>query len=388
MDYDVVVVGAGPGGSMTAKKLAENGVDVLLVEKRQEIGTPVRCGEAIGMKGLKEVGVKASKKFIASETYGACLFSPNGTKVDLLSDKPNGYILERKMFDKHLAIEAAKSGATVMVRTYATDLLKNDGFVNGVKLKHFNDIYGVECKVVVGADGIEGKVGRWAGIKTQTKLSQMTSNVQFEMVDIELENPKVMEFYFGNKIAPRGYVWIFPKGDDIANVGLGMRDPRRTALSYLREFVESKENLRKGSVIEINVGGVPVQGPIEKSVANGVVLVGDSARHVDPLTGGGMHNAMHCGLIAGDVIYKAIENNDFSEKFLMEYDRRWRQELGPSLKRALKVKNALEKLSDEDLDSIAKAMVGLKIGDVDIKDISKSMLKMPPELIGFVQGLV
>lgn len=388
MDYDVVIVGAGPGGSMTAKHLAEKGVNVLLVEKRPEIGTPVRCGEAIGKRGLESMGVKINKKFIARETYGAVLFSPNGARVEIVSKNPNGYVLERKIFDKHLAIEAAKRGATVKVKTYATGLLKNNGRVKGVRLKHFNDTYDVECKVVVGADGIEGKVGRWAGIDTRTKLSQMTSNVQFEMVSIELEDPRYMEFYFGNKVAPKGYVWIFPKGEDRANVGLGMRDPNKTALSYLRKFVDSRKNLRKGSVVEINVGGVPVQGPIEKSVANGVVLVGDSARHIDPLTGGGMYNAMRCGITASEVIKEAIENNDFSEKFLMKYDRRWRGEIGPSLERALKVKNVLEKLNDRELDSLAKVMHKLKFENADIKDISKSVSKMPPELLKFIQNLL
>jgi digeranylgeranylglycerophospholipid reductase len=388
VDYDVVVVGAGPGGSMTAKHLAEKGINVLLVEKRPEIGVPVRCGEATGMAGLKELGIKVNKKFIACETSGACLYSPNGTKVEMPSKKPNGYVLERRIFDKYLAIAAAKSGAEVRVGTYATGLIKEDGFVRGVKLKHFNERYEVECDVVVGADGIESKVGRWAGINTRTKLSQMISNAQFEMADIELEDPTILEFYFGNKIAPKGYVWIFPKGSDVANVGLGVRDPNKTALEYLNEFVDSKEELQGGSVVEINVGGVPVQGPIEKSVTDGVLLVGDAARQIDPLTGGGIYNAMHCGVIASEVISEAIEHNDFSEKFLMTYDKRWRESIGKSLERSLKVKNVLERMSDKDLNLVAKALQDIKLGDIDIKDVTKVVFRMPKEFIEFVKTLI
>ncbi|RMD67956.1 MAG: NAD(P)/FAD-dependent oxidoreductase, partial [Gammaproteobacteria bacterium] len=354
MRYDAVVVGAGPGGSITARELAKGGARVLLVEKRPEIGVPVRCGEATGIPGLGLMDVRPWKKAIAAETRGAYLYAPNGTRVDLLAKEPNGYILERRIFDKQLAVEAARAGAEVRVRTYATGLLKENGRVVGVKLKHFNDEYEVRCSVVVGADGIEGKVGRWAGIDTRTSLSQMTSNIQYEMAGVEMENPSVMEFYFGRRVCPGGYVWVFPKGEDVANVGLGIRDRSTTARAYMDRFLKAHPNLSRGSVIEVNAGGVPVQGPIETSVGNGVVLVGDSARQVDPLTGGGIYNAMHCGRLAARTILKCMEKGDFSRAALMDYERAWKEEIGEGLLRSLRVKEALEKMSDDDLNHVAK----------------------------------
>lgn len=388
MGYDAVIIGAGPGGSMTAKILAEHGASVLLVEKRPEIGMPVRCGEGTGIGGLKELGIEINKRFIARETCGAYIYSPNGTRVEMLSKKPNGYVLERRIFDKYLAVNAAKAGAEVRVRTYATGLIKDNGSVNGVKLKHFDEIYDIKCKCVVGADGIEGNVGRWAGIPPRTKLSQMTSNAQFEIAGIEMENPNVMEFYFGTKVAPKGYAWIFPKGEDVANVGLGARNLKEPTIEYLKRFIESKENLKRGMVVGMVVGGVPVQGPVEKSVSDGVLLVGDAARHIDPLTGGGVYNAMRCGVIAGKVIKEAIDKNDFSEKMLMKYEAEWRSTVGKSLMKSLRIKEFLEKMSDEDMDATARALQEIKFGDVDIKDVTKTVFKLPPHFIKFVKGLV
>jgi digeranylgeranylglycerophospholipid reductase len=388
MEYDAVVVGAGPGGSITARELAKGGANVLLVEKRPEIGTPVRCGEATGIPGLELVDVKPWKRSIAAETQGAYLYAPDGERVELLAKQSNGYILERRMFDKQLAVEAAKAGAEVRVRTYATGLIKENGNVVGVKLKHFNDEHDVSCSVVVGADGIEGKVGRWAGIDTRTRLSEMTSNLQYEMVGIEMDNPSVMEFYFGNKVCPGGYVWIFPKGGDVANVGLGTRDRTRDARWYLEKFIDEHENLKKGSIIEVNAGGVPVEGPIERSVKDGVVLVGDSARQIDPLTGGGIYNAMHCGRLAARTILKCIEKGDFSKGALMEYERLWKEEIGQGLLRSLRVKEALEKMSDDDLNHVAKLMRGMSFGDFDIKELTTAMLEMPPELLEFIQSIM
>jgi len=400
-DYDAVVVGAGPGGSMTAKTLAEQGASVLLVEKRPEIGMPVRCAEATGILGLNELGIRPDKKFIAKETRGQHIYAPDGSRVVLedRDDRPTGYVLERRVFDKHLAVLAAKAGANVRARTCATGLLKEGGFVRGVRLKHFGEEYGVTCKCVVGADGIEGQVGRWAGINTRTRPDQMSSNAQFELVGIDIDDPGILEFYLGSVYAPGGYVWVFPKGDDVANVGLGIRNSRgrgtgtgrdqgKTALEYLEKFISSKPGLEKGSRVSVVAGGVPVQGPIDESVGNGILLVGDCARQVDPLTGGGIYNAMRCGVMAGKVIKEAVDKNDTSKEMLVKYDHEWRETVGTALLRSLGVKEALEKLNDDDLNAIAKVMRRLKFGEMDIKDIGKTMTELPPELVGFVQGLL
>jgi digeranylgeranylglycerophospholipid reductase len=387
MDYDAVIVGAGPGGSITAKTAAELGLNILLVEKRPEIGMPVRCGEGTSKKSLEEFDIPINKKYIAWEIRGEYIYSPDGRRLEIIEKEPNGYILERRMFDKYLAIYAAKAGAEVKTKTYATGLLRENGSMI-VKLKHFDEEYEVKCNIVVGADGIEGKVGRWVGLENRSIISQMTSNVQYEMVGIELENPEIMEFYLGRKIAPGGYAWIFPKGEDIANVGLGMRPAKETAFKYLEHFIQSKENLRKGKKIGMVVGGVPVQGPIEKTVTDNVILVGDAARHVDPLTGGGIYNAMVCGTIAARVMKEAVEKHDFSEKTLMKYEEEWRKTVGKGLMRSLKVKEVLEKLSDEQLNQIGELLRGMKVGSIDIKNVGKSLLNLSPEFVKFVKSLV
>jgi digeranylgeranylglycerophospholipid reductase len=216
----------------------------------------------------------------------------------------------------------------------------------------------------------------------------MISNLQYEMVGVEMDNPSVMEFHFGSNVCTGGYVWIFPKGEDVVNVGLGIRDRTSTAKKYLEKFIGKHENFSKGSVIEINAGGVPVQGPIENSVKNGVILVGDSARQVDSLTGGGIYNAMHCGRIAAKTILRCIEKRDFSDKVLMDYENQWKKEIGQGLLRSLRVKGTLEKMSDADLNHVARLMKNMSFGDLDIKELTTAMLVMPPELIEFIQSLM
>ncbi len=387
MDYDAVVVGAGPAGSLTAKTMAEEGLRVMLLEKRPEVGMPVRCGEAVGIKGMNEFGINGDKRFVANETRGVYLFTPDGTRVAMLNEAPNGYVLERRYFDKYLTIQAAKAGVEVLVKAYATGLIKEDGLVKGVKVKRFDEEFTLHCDCVVGADGIESKVGRWAGIDTRVPLSQMASNVQFEIAGVDVD-PEILEFHFGSKVAIKGYAWVFPKGKDIVNVGLGVRGSEVTAYEHLKRFVASKENLRDGSVVGIVAGGVPVVGPNQRSVAGGVILVGDAARQVDPLTGGGIYNAMLCGVLAARVIKEAVDAEDFSEEFLAKYETKWREEIGQKLLKSMRVKEAMERLSDEDLNKIGKAMQGMNWGNVDIKDIAKSIFRMPPELLSFIRELM
>jgi digeranylgeranylglycerophospholipid reductase len=385
MPYDVVVVGAGPAGAMTARTLAEAGVEVLLVEKRPEIGVPVRCGEATGIAGLKELGIPANRRFIANETRGAFIYSPDKTRVELVSEESISYILERRLFDKYLALHAARAGAEVRAATAATGLVRENGRVRGVELEHRGERYTVECGCVVGADGVEGNVGRWAGLNTRARLRAMIACVQFELVGVELERSDIMEFYFGSKIAPGGYAWVFPKGRDVANVGLGVRWARRSAYECLLDFVASMENLREGKVISVVAGGVPVQGPLEKSVAQGVLLVGDAARQLDPLTGGGIYNAMHCGVIAGRVLKKAVDKADFSEGMLMEYDKAWRKQIGSTLVKSLQVRRILDSMSDEELNAAAKVVRNANFRDFALKDETN---RFPLDMLQFVQGLL
>ncbi|HXY88752.1 MAG TPA: NAD(P)/FAD-dependent oxidoreductase, partial [Candidatus Acidoferrales bacterium] len=166
-EYDVVVVGAGPGGSIAARTAAEE-CDVLLLEKRQEIGSPVRCAEGVKKTGLQKF-IQPDEKWIAGEANRARIYSPDGTMVELseeLVGSEVGYVLERKLFDRELAKSAARAGAHVMVRTRATGLIVEDDVVQGVKINQLGENFDIRAKVVIGADGVESKVGRWAGINT------------------------------------------------------------------------------------------------------------------------------------------------------------------------------------------------------------------------------
>src|SRR6266568_1230114 len=162
-EYDVVVVGAGPSGSMTARYAAMGGCRTLLIEKRQEIGSPVRCGEGLARHFVEDTKLPFDRKWVGREVKGAKIFSPNGTELTIEEAHAGnevGIVLERDAFDKAVAKEAAKAGAEIWLKTTATAVVKDDGWVRGVRAKRLEDEMTIEAKCVVAADGYESQVGR------------------------------------------------------------------------------------------------------------------------------------------------------------------------------------------------------------------------------------
>jgi len=386
--YDVIVVGAGPGGSITAKTCAEGGLDVLLIEKRQEIGDPVRCAEGVGKDQLLK-HIAPDKRWISAEVKGSRIVAPDGTEILISCDaamKDVGYTLERKVFDRVLAQNAAMAGAEVRVKTRATGLLKNNGKVSGIKAMYMGDMYDIKANIVIGADGIESKIGRWGGIDTSLKPHDIETCAQFLITNID--PGEYSKFYIGEKYSAGGYVWIFPKGGNTANVGVGIQGSKSgkiRALSLLTKFIET--SLPHGKILEMVVGGVPVSGPIEKTIADGLMLVGDAARQSDPMTGGGITNAMDAGKIAGEVCIKAKEKGDYSVKTLKEYEDRWRATIGKDIERSLKVKNLMVKLNDEQLNRLAHSLDGVDARNMELPKMLAVMLKKNPKLMWDLRSL-
>ncbi len=384
--YDVIIVGAGPAGSIAAKTAAENDLDTLLIEKRVEIGNPVRCAEGVGKEGLSQF-IKPDKRWIAADVKGARIYSPGGIKIEMSEFGPEvGYVLERKIFDRELAKQAAKAGAEVMVKTRAIDLIKEDGFVRGIKAEHIGDLLNVHANVVIGADGVESKVGRWAGINTTLKPKDIETCAQFLMTDVDID-PEYCEFYIGNQIAPGGYAWVFPKGKKEANIGLGISGSRAKLhpIEYLKNFVERK--YPEGKTIEMIMGGVPVTVPT-KTTTNGLMLVGDAARMSDPLTGGGIIHAMESGKMAGEVASKAVRAGDSSVECLNEYERRWVLTIGATLQKSYKAKKLLFTLSDAEWDTLASSLRGINFEKPTAFGLLKELALRNPKLLWSLRSLL
>ena len=381
MKYDVIVVGGRIGGSVSSLIASQNDADVLMIEKRQEIGTPVQCAEGTTLSTFETLEMKPSKKYVSTEINGATVHAPDGRSVELdgviddnfLDDTGlQGYILDRKVFDKHLAIQSAKAGTDIMMKTTVTDLLRKNGQICGVVAKHLGKTMEIKADMIIAADGVESNMTRLAGLTKPRTTNDICSCAQYELVGLDFD-PHKLNFYFGQEIAPGGYLWMFPKGEDSINVGLGVRTSKNTAYHYLNKFISRYD----ATPVELNIGGVPLSGPIDKTYTDNFLVVGDAAGQVDPVTGGGIHLTVFCAKIAGEVAADAVKNGDTSKNVLKKYDMLWREKFEKNLKLSLKYRKAADKLTDKDMNALAEFLEKNKMENLSKISALKFLGKHP-----------
>jgi digeranylgeranylglycerophospholipid reductase len=385
MEADVCVVGAGPGGSLAARYAAKE-CSVVVLEKRNEIGVPKQCAEGISQAIFDKISRPPERRWIARTIAGVRLIAPDGTRTESKSDMGKyGFILDRKVFDKGLAEDAVRAGAQILLRTMFLGARREDGVVR-IKAQRFGEEVEVRAKIVIAADGMMSTVPRYLGIDSFLPLKFLESCAQYEMTGLELDD--IVELYFGNEIAPGGYVWVFPKGDDTANVGLGIvpTKTKTSAKEFLDRFVERKFGEKK--VTEFNAGGVDISGPLKKTYADNLMVVGDAARLTNALTGGGMHTAMMSGMFAGRVACEAIGEKRYDEAFLKRYQEMWEHEFGRELFSAAKAASVLVTLTDDDVNKISRALAGRDITELNGIELAKIAVKVCPHLLLRLKDLI
>ncbi|WP_295618601.1 NAD(P)/FAD-dependent oxidoreductase [uncultured Methanobrevibacter sp.] len=380
---DVLVIGAGPAGSTAARFAAKGGAKVILMDKKSEIGAPKRCAEGVSKRTFEILELEADPHWITQEIEGIRLIAPDGTDVWLTNDVVElpeaGYILERKVFDKHLAMEAGREGVEIRIKTQAKGLKKEEDGSYTVTCECMGEVYDINAKILIGADGSESHVAKWAGLKAITKPKHMEAGVQFEMCNAKMERNYVLEFYFGS-VAPGGYFWLFPKGDDIVNAGLAIipEMAEKSAYEYLVDAVNNCYALKDAQPVELNVGGDPVGGLVKEMYNDNIMLCGDAASQVNPLTGGGITSGITGGKLAGQTAAEAIAAGDCSKKFLKKYAELVDEAMGHVMDKYSKACDYLWSLDDDDLNSIAHAFRGLEFTTLGTTELVKALIKVQP----------
>lgn len=386
----MVVVGGGPGGSSFAKHAAEAGLEVVVLDKRKELGSPVRCGEGMSAGWNKGTGFTLDSRAVACEIDGAAVFAPDGRELVLQNKDTKGFVLERKIFDKSLAAQAARAGTHVRPKTIATELLKKDGKPCGVKAREHGEETEFTAQLVVSAEGMEALIARQAGFDALARPYDVDTCFEYELVNVECR--PLIELYFGNAAAPRGYAWVFPKGKDVANVGIGVgghtgADPKK----LLDEFIAARpERFSKAEAVEVKGGVISVGAPIPELVKDNFMVVGTAAHQVDPIHGGGMALAIKAGLLAAQTAVQAFEKKDFSASMLSSYAKAWEAAEGERFRQRLLLRKVLEQLSDDDLNYVFKEIDDAdlhKVLESDFKPVVAKLLLKRPSLLKVLNAL-
>ncbi|MEM0475259.1 MAG: NAD(P)/FAD-dependent oxidoreductase [Candidatus Norongarragalinales archaeon] len=390
--FDAIVIGAGPGGTAFARVAAQSGLSVLVLDKRKEIGSPVRCGEGIGKHWHGKLKLPLRGGAVAAKIVGAKLFAPNGKSVVVKNPQSKGFVLERKIFDKYMAIEAARAGARILPKTIATELIRENGKIAGVKARTFDDeVVEFRAPLLVSAEGMEAKIARQAGFADAVAgLYDTDSCFEYELANVECE--PLIEIWFSNIYAKRGYVWVFPKSRHVANVGIGVGGA--TGLNpkeRLDKFIAAHpERFKNAEIVEVKAGNIWVGPPLKEFVQNNFMVIGTAAHQVDPIHGGGMALAIEAGTIAAEVAAKAARTKDFSKRTLAEYEKRWRATEEAKLLKRLKLRRVLEMFSDEDFNKVFEAIDSKdfeRILEGSFAPVVKKVLLKRPSLLKVLRTL-
>ncbi len=339
--YDVIVVGGGPTGSYAARKLAEKGHRVMVLERKGVAGDPVCCTGIIGQECASDFAI--DDRLILKRVNHASLFSPSGNRLILRREKPQACILDRAAFDVAMAELAQKAGADYAFQSTVKDIVI-DKTKASVAVSCRGKGITLQAKSVVIASGFGPGICRRLGLG---RPGDFTIGAQAEVNTAEMDE---VEVYFGRGIAPGFFAWLVPTTPGTARAGLMAR---KNPGLYLKEWLTRLA--ARGKIIspevKVSCRGIPLK-PLPRTYGERLLVVGDAAGQVKPTSGGGIYYGLLGADIAADTLHKALADGDLSAKRLAQYQRQWRRRLGRELRIGYWARKLFERLSDRQIDRI------------------------------------
>ncbi|HOV82620.1 MAG TPA: NAD(P)/FAD-dependent oxidoreductase [Methanothrix sp.] len=352
----VAVVGAGPAGSSAAEAAAAEGVRVLLIDRKREIGSPVQCGgflpeseelaALLPSASLPQTLIDIPERIILHRTRWQRIYSPSCAAKQF---SVAGRVLDRRAYDRYLAARAARAGAEILPGSRAR--LKGGALM--LSGRRGGEI---RPQIIIGADGPLSSVSRAMG----NRVPEMGLCLEYEMADVQID-AGAAEMYFSARFAPGGYAWIIPLGRDVANVGIGVRasylsGERLAGIleRFIAEHPVAKEKLDGGEVLAVMRGPVPAGGTAGEVFKGNMILAGDAAGHVMATSGGGIPLAVVAGGIAGRTAADAA----LGRAPLSIYPSRIGGEFGVQLFRSVQIRRMVDVAmkSDRLIDALFAAL--------------------------------
>ena len=376
--YEAVIVGGGPAGLMAAKKASENGAQILLLEKESYFGRKV-CAGGITKQTLVDSEISASPDFIENEILGAWVHGPDArNKVIIDADSigwGKGYIINKPNFLREMAETAESKGAEIKLNSAVSCITRRDDSIV-VTIEGEEGSSQIACKILLGCDGFGSIVAKSFRVADEV---EMTSCIQYVMGNCDLQDEHLIEIYLGRTVAPLGYLWIFPKGKGITNVGLSAKGVNGKEM--LDKFIAGDKRLKDAQILKVGSAPIVASGQLRNVVSENLMICGESAGQVIPLTGAGIHTALVAGKVAGEVCARAIEENDFSKRRLSVYADSYHLAYGRQIENSLKVSQIYERLDDNDLNRLVEVLGAKDLADLasglDVGRIVEMLLKHP-----------
>ena len=349
--YDTIVVGAGPAGSMAAMTLADRGMQVLLLEK-ESMPRKKPCGGGLPIRTINRYPFIKDLHVIESYSYGGYVYSPSlQYTVEIVKEDPILAMVQRPTFDKTMVNYAINHGAAYQDKSVVTDVIIESDYV---RLKT-NEGIDLKASMVIGADGFLSTISRKTGLHEKNRTHGVSLVEEFPLSHNEMKEyfkEEVFCHVFSKFKGIQGYGWVFPKKDHV-NIGLveyedarssaAKRYNLRTLFEQFLSILRTRGIIPRDVVSTAAVGGILPLQPLQRTYANRILLCGDAAGFINPVSGEGIHYAISSGEIAGYIASQAVKHNDFTTSFLSRYQRKWMDEFGKEIKMMLRSKKQWRK---------------------------------------------
>lgn len=348
--YDVIIVGGGPSGSYTARRLAEKGHRALVLEANPQAGGKTSCTGIVGLECITTFNIP--QKVVLRQANSAMVFSPSGNTLHLYRGEPQACILDREAFDIFLAEHAQQSGAEYEFNCRATGVTAEKNHADILVSCSGRDSK-LSAKAVVIASGFS------PGFNERVGLGGFKDCVHGAQAEVAAPGLEEVEVYFGD-MAPGFFAWLAPTVPGKAKAGLLARqDPGVLLKQWFNRLQETGKITAKDS--KIHYGSIPLKPP-PRTYGYRLIAVGDAAGHTKPTSGGGIYYGLIGAEIAAEVLHQALQEGDLSAARLARYERAWRKKLGKEIRMGYWARRFYERLSNEQINLIFKIM---KSGGID-----------------------
>jgi digeranylgeranylglycerophospholipid reductase len=353
---DVVVVGGGPGGLSAAESVAKRGLHTIVLEQSAEIGSPTRTSGGSFIKELQDLGIPET----LYHPIKSCRFISPNNSVTFEYDNPALCVMDVRNVFQFLAGKAVEAGAKIRVNTSAVEPILENNYVIGVKAKCFRGKeFIIRSRIIIDATGYRASMIKKLG--PYPVFERFGVGAEYDL-HAPFYNQNEVVLIVGSQIAPAGYAWAFPWGNNRVRVGVGIihTDSSANPNNYLEKLIHESSkfgfNLDGAEPIEYHFGLIPSEGLCERFVGNGIMAVGDAAGQPSAVAGEGIRWAIKAGRMAGEIASEAISANNCSLKFLAKYEQQWKTKYGTNLSIAHKINKTIAGWTDEEWDQGVKLL--------------------------------
>jgi len=348
--FDILVVGGGPAGLSAAAAAAKGDLRVAVIEKDSSIANTIRTS---GVTWLPEIDKLGLPRNLYHPIRRYAIYSPNKEYV-LETPEAEACALDVRELYQYLAHQAAALGVEIFLRTKVNFASYENGKA-AVKIAANSSSGRLDFRgsFVIDASGFSTIVGRSLGLVNKWERFGMGAEYEAYAEKVDVETWALM---VGLSYSPAGYAWLFPVGKNRVRVGVGIGRPESNMdpLKQLAFLMEKRpgplKKLGRICPLEFHYGVVPSQGPRNFTIADRVLLVGDSAGHLNPLLLEGIRFAIKFGRIAGEAVKHAIDERGAPKVLRDEYEKRWKKEVWSDFQVGLNVQKKWLKFSDEQWD--------------------------------------